>query len=67
MRSLNFGVLAVVACVSLGGCSSDQMSRGVYDGLRRREELQPAPGADRKELPSYDQYQRTRQRSAGDL
>jgi hypothetical protein len=67
MYSLSFGVLAVVAFASLAACSPDQTSRGIYDGLRRREALQATPGADRKELPSYDEYQRSRQRPYGDL
>jgi hypothetical protein len=66
MRRLSsVGLLVCGAALTLlASCSVDDMSRGAFEGLRRREELQPAPGQDRKELPSYDEYQRSRQRPA---
>jgi hypothetical protein len=55
-------VLVSLAAVDVGGCSSDQTTRAIYDGLRRREERLDTPGEERARPPSYDEYQRTRPR-----
>jgi hypothetical protein len=59
-------VLVSLAAVELAGCSSEQTTRAIYDGLRRREERIDTPGEERVRPPSYDEYQRSRPRS-GDL
>jgi len=62
MRRADLVALGGLALAALAGCSSADVSRNVYEGLRTREQLQPAPGADRREIPSYDEYQRSRSR-----
>ena len=56
-------VLISLCAIELAGCSSEQTTRAIYDGLRRREERIDTPGEERSRPPSYDEYQRTRSRA----
>jgi hypothetical protein len=55
-------VVALLGLASLAACSADDAQRSVYNSLKRYEETRPAPGEDRRSLPTYDDY--TRQRRA---
>jgi len=66
MRRVISAVLFAVALPALAACAPDDVTRNAYDGLSTRERLQPAPGADRKQIPTYDDYQRSRARDAVD-
>jgi hypothetical protein len=46
--------------VSLPACSADEAQRSVYNSLRRYEETRPAPGEERRVLPTHDEYSRQR-------
>jgi hypothetical protein len=43
-RLISALLLIALAAVELAACSSDQTSRGIYEGLRRREERIDVPG-----------------------
>jgi hypothetical protein len=58
-------LIVLTGIATLAACSSsNDPNRAIYNSLRTREQLQPAPGADRKDIPSYDDYQRSRARPA---
>lgn len=53
-------LLAALAALVVSACASDPVERTVYESLRRYEERRPAPGAEPKTLPGYDEYARQR-------
>jgi hypothetical protein len=56
--TLRVAVMGVL--VSLPACSADEAQRSVYNSLRRYEETRPAPGEERRVLPTHDEYSRQR-------
>lgn len=54
-------LMAMSFCAgALGGCSADHMKRGVYEGVRVRNDLQSSPQEriGRPETPPYPEYER---------
>ena len=51
----------------LAGCSSEQMSRGIYEGSRGyNKSIESTPlEKSKNELPPYDQYEKERREGAG--
>jgi hypothetical protein len=62
-RFITATLLLAVVGAELAACSSDQTSRSMYEGLRRREERIDVPGEDRRTVPGYDEYRRSRPRT----
>lgn len=54
--------LLVLSSILLSGCTTEQMSRGIYEGSRAYEKsVQSTPlEKSKSELPSYDQYEKER-------
>ena len=52
----------VLSLILFSGCTTEQMSRGIYEGGRAYEKsVQSTPlEKSKSELPSYDQYERER-------
>ena len=54
------GVMGAILLTA--GCAWEDVKRTVYNSLSRQEELKSSPN-DRRDSPSYDEYQRSRQHS----
>jgi len=56
-------VLAIGSTL-LPACTTDQMSRGVYEGVRARDKSQEGTirEGSKDRLPDYDQYEKERRR-----
>lgn len=55
-------LLAMSLVQFLAGCSVDGVRRGIYDGVRTRNDLQARPSErfGREETPGYQEYERLR-------
>lgn len=56
-------VLSIVLCLLLlAGCSGNSLARGIYEGIRVRNELQSSPPErfGRPETPDFQEYERRR-------
>ena len=53
-------ILATIFFANLSGCSKEQVSRNVYEGVRMKDESGRQP-TDPEKMPAYDEYQRDRQ------
>jgi uncharacterized lipoprotein len=57
------GVMAI--CLLLASCSSDRMTRGVYEGIQNRNEAlkTPAEKMSTPSPPAYPEYRKERDRT----
>ncbi len=62
--SLKTNLVLAIALALLSACSTDQMSRGVYEGVRARDKSQEGTirEGSKDRLPDYDQYEKERRR-----
>jgi hypothetical protein len=57
-------VLFIILCLQLlAGCTTSNLSRGLYEGVRVRNDLQSSPAErfGKPESPDYQEYERMRQ------
>ena len=66
-RWLFSAIPIVVAATAVGGCTTDQMARNVYEGAKAyQDSLKTTPlGTSSGESKSYDEYERERKRIQG--
>jgi hypothetical protein len=55
-----FVFIAALLFISLSGCSKEQVSRSLYEGVKMKGEADREPD-DPAKMPTYDEYQRDRQ------
>lgn len=63
---LKVPLLSLVRASTLAACSSEQVSRGIYEGSRTYDKaIQSTPlEKSKNELPDYDQYEKERRGGA---
>ena len=56
--------MLAIAATSLPACSSDQMLRGVYEGVKARDQSREGTVQEgsKDRLPDYDRYEKGRKR-----
>jgi hypothetical protein len=65
MRNLFRFAMTALLAAALSACTTEQMSRNLYEGVRaHNESFKSTPMESKSELPSYDEYDKARRGAA---